>query len=112
MLATDDVQAIAIDSIFTPIRNVKYEIEDYRIEQKTDYEKLVIEIVTDGSIAPKEALKEAALILIQHLVLFSDVNKIMLETTDAEGIVEFDEEVLYMSYLLNTKMSDLNFTIR
>ncbi|MDD3189125.1 MAG: DNA-directed RNA polymerase subunit alpha [Fermentimonas sp.] len=112
MLATDDVQVIAVDSIFTPIRNVRFEVEDYRIEQKTDYEKLVIEIVTDGSIAPKEALKEAALILIQHLVLFSDDNKIMLETTDAEGIEEFDEEVLHMRQLLKRKLSDLNLSVR
>ena len=112
MLATDDVQTIAIDSIFTPIRNVKYEIEDYRIEQKTDYEKLIIEISTDGSIHPKEALKEASKILIQHFVLFSDDNKIMLETSDAENIEEFDEEVLHMRQLLKRKLSDLNLSVR
>ena len=112
MLASDDVQTIAIDSIYTPIRNVKYEIEDYRIEQKTDYEKLIIEISTDGSIQPKEALKEAAKILIQHFVLFSDDNKIMLETSDAESIEEFDEEVLHMRQLLKRKLSDLNLSVR
>jgi DNA-directed RNA polymerase subunit alpha len=111
-LSSDDVQTIAIDSIFTPIRNVKYEIEDYRIEQKTDYEKLIIEISTDGSIQPKEALKEAAKILIQHFVLFSDDNKIMLETSDAESIEEFDEEVLHMRQLLKRKLSDLNLSVR
>ncbi len=112
MLSTDDVQTIAIDSIYTPIRNVRYEIEDYRIEQKTDYEKLIIEISTDGSIQPKEALKEAAKILIQHFVLFSDDNKIMLETSDAESIEEFDEEVLHMRQLLKRKLSDLNLSVR
>jgi DNA-directed RNA polymerase subunit alpha len=112
MLSTDDVQTIAIDSIYTPIRNVRYEIEDYRIEQKTDYEKLIIEISTDGSVQPKEALKEAAKILIQHFVLFSDDNKIMLETSDAESIEEFDEEVLHMRQLLKRKLSDLNLSVR
>lgn len=112
MLNTEDVQAIAIDSIYTPIRNVKYEIEDYRIEQKTDYEKLIIEISTDGSIQPKEALREAAKILIQHFALFSDDNKIMLEAGDAEDIEEFDEEVLHMRQLLKRKLSDLNLSVR
>ena len=112
VLATDDVSAIAIDSIYTPIRNVKYEIENYRIEQKTDYEKLIIEIDTDGSIQPKDALKEAAKILIQHFVLFSDDNKIMIEATDAENIEEFDEEVLHMRQMLKRKLSDLNLSVR
>jgi DNA-directed RNA polymerase subunit alpha len=111
-LATDDVQVLFIDSIYTPIRNVKYAVEDYRIEQKTDYEKLVIEISTDGSIQPKEALKEAAKILIQHFVLFSDDNKIMLDTSDSESIEEFDEEVLHMRQLLKRKLSDLNLSVR
>jgi DNA-directed RNA polymerase subunit alpha len=93
MLPSDDVQTIAIDSIYTPIRNVKYEIENYRIEQKTDYEKLIIEVTTDGSIQPKDALKEAAKILIQHFALFSDEAKMMVETTGTENIEEFDEEV-------------------
>ena len=112
MLASEDVQTLAIDSIFTPIRNVKFEVEDYRIEQKTDYEKLIIEIITDGSVQPKEALKEAAKILIQHFVLFSDDNKIMLEANDAESIEEFDEEVLHMRQLLKRKLSDLNLSVR
>lgn len=112
LVAPDDVQTIAIDSIYTPIRNVKFEVEDYRIEQKTDYEKLTIEIITDGSIQPKEALKDAAKILIQHFVLFSDENKIMLETSDAESIEEFDEEVLHMRQLLKRKLSDLNLSVR
>lgn len=112
MLPSEDVNVIAIDSIYTPIRNVKYEIEDYRIEQKTDYEKLIIEISTDGSIQPKDALKEAAKILIQHFALFSDDNKIMLESGDAEDIEEFDEEVLHMRQLLKRKLSDLNLSVR
>lgn len=112
MLSSDDVNTIAIDSIYTPIRNVKYEIENYRIEQKTDYEKLLIEILTDGSIQPKDALKEAAKILIQHFALFSDDNKIMIEATDAENIEEFDEEVLHMRQMLKRKLSDLNLSVR
>ena len=112
MLSSDDVNTIAIDSIYTPIRNVKYEIENYRIEQKTDYEKLVIEISTDGSIQPKDALKDASKILIQHFVLFSDDNKIMIEATDAENIEEFDEEVLHMRQMLKRKLSDLNLSVR
>ena len=107
----DDVQVIAIDSIFTPIRNVKYEIENYRIEQKTDFEKLNLEIITDGSIHPKEALKEAAKILIHHFMLFSD-DKIMLETVDADNLEEFDEELLHMRQLLKRKLSDLNLSVR
>ncbi len=112
MLPSEDVQTIAIDSIFTPIRNVKYEIENYRIEQKTDYEKLIIEVTTDGSIQPKDALKEAAKILIQHFALFSDEAKIMVETTGTENIEEFDEEVLHMRQLLKRKLSDLNLSVR
>lgn len=111
-LLSDDVNTIAIDSIYTPIRNVKYEVEDYRIEQKTDYDKLTIEISTDGSIQPKEALKEAAKILIQHFALFSDDNKIMVEAGDAEDIEEFDEEVLHMRQLLKRKLADLNLSVR
>ena len=112
MLPAEDIQTIAIDSIYTPIRNVKYEVEDYRIEQKTDYEKLVIEIVTDGSIHPKEALKEAAKILIQHFALFSDEAKMMVETVSSDTIEEFDEEVLHMRQLLKRKLSDLNLSVR
>jgi DNA-directed RNA polymerase subunit alpha len=107
----DDLTAIAIDSIYTPIRNVKYAIENYRVEQKTDYEKLVIEIETDGSIHPKEALKEAAKILIHHFMLFSD-EKIHLEAVDTEANEEFDEEVLHMRQLLKTKLADMNLSVR
>jgi DNA-directed RNA polymerase subunit alpha len=106
-----DIQAIAIDSIFTPIRNVKYLIENFRVEQKTDYEKLVLEIATDGSIHPKEALKEAAKILIHHFMLFSD-EKIAIETSDTEGNEEFDEEVLHMRQLLKSKLSDMDLSVR
>ncbi len=107
----EDISLIAIDSIFTPIRNVKYSIENYRVEQKTDYEKLVIEIETDGSIHPKEALKEAAKILIHHFMLFSD-EKIHLEPTDTEANEEFDEEILHMRQLLKTKLADMNLSVR
>lgn len=106
-----DVNVIPIDSIYTPIRNVKYTVENFRVEQKTDYEKLVLEITTDGSIAPKEALKEAAKILIQHFALFSD-EKIMLDNVDGETNEEFDEEVLHMRQLLKTKLVDMNLSVR
>ena len=106
-----DVNVIAIDSIYTPIRNVKYSVEPYRVEQKTDYDKLVIEITTDGSIHPKDALKEAAKILIYHFMLFSD-EKITLENNDVEGNQEFDEEVLHMRQLLKTKLVDMNLSVR
>lgn len=108
---SDDVNVIAIDSIYTPIRNVKYSIENYRVEQKTDYEKLVIEISTDGSIHPKEALKEAAKILIHHFMLFSD-EKILLEQTEIDGNEEFDEEILHMRQLLKSKLVDMNLSVR
>ena len=110
-LLEEDVQLITIDSVFTPIRNVKYDVENYRIEQKTDYEKLNLEIITDGSIHPKDALKEAAKILIHHFMLFSD-DKIMLETIDADNLEEFDEELLHMRQLLKRKLSDLNLSVR
>ena len=106
-----DVNVIPIDSIYTPIRNVKYQVENYRVEQKTDYEKLVLEITTDGSIHPKEALKEAAKILIYHFMLFSD-EKITLENNDADGNEEFDEEVLHMRQLLKTKLVDMDLSVR
>ncbi len=93
---------IAIDAIFTPIRNVKYSVENYRVEQKTDYEKLLFEIETDGSIHPKDALKEAAKILIYHFMLFSD-EKITLDSDDKMANEEFDEEVLHMRQLLKDK---------
>ncbi len=107
----DDVNVIPIDSIYTPIRNVKYAVENFRVEQKTDYEKLILEITTDGSIHPKEALKEAAKILIYHFMLFSD-EKITLETNDADGNEEFDEEVLHMRQLLKTKLVDMDLSVR
>ena len=110
-LLEEDVQLITIDSVFTPIRNVRYDVENYRIEQKTDYEKLNLESVTDGSIHPKDALKEAAKILIHHFMLFSD-DKIMLETIDADNLEEFDEELLHMRQLLKRKLSDLNLSVR
>ena len=106
-----DVNVLAIDSIYTPIRNVKYSVEPYRVEQKTDYDKLVLEITTDGSIHPKDALKEAAKILIYHFMLFSD-EKITLENTESEGNQEFDEEVLHMRQLLKTKLVDMNLSVR
>jgi len=102
---------IAIDSIFTPIKNVKFSVENYRVEQKTDYEKLIIEIQTDGSIHPKDALKEAAKILIYHFMLFSD-EKITLNTDEKFANEEFDEEVLHMRQLLKTKLVDLDLSVR
>jgi len=102
---------IPIDSIFTPIKNVKYAVENYRVEQKTDYEKLVLEITTDGSIHPKDALKEAAKILIYHFMLFSD-EKITLDTDEKFANEEFDEEVLHMRQLLKTKLVDMDLSVR
>ena len=106
-----DINEIAIDSIYTPIRNVKFAVENYRVQQKTDYEKLVLEITTDGSIHPKDALKEAAKILIYHFTLFSD-EKITLENNDLDGNEEFDEEVLRMRQLLKTKLVDMDLSVR
>ena len=102
---------VPIDSIHTPIRNVKYSVENYRVEQKTDYEKLLLEIVYDGSIHPKDALKEAAKILIYHFMLFSD-EKITLETEDKYDSEEFDEEVLHMRQMLKQKLVDLDLSVR
>ncbi len=102
---------IAIDSIFTPVRNVKYSIENYRVEQKTDYEKLILEITTDGSIHPKDALKEAAKILIYHFMLFSE-DKITIDYEDKMANEEFDEEILHMRQLLKTKLVDLDLSVR
>jgi DNA-directed RNA polymerase subunit alpha len=109
--ADSEFGIIAIDSIFTPIRNVKYAVENYRVEQKTDYEKLLLEIETDGSIHPKDALKEAAKILIYHFMLFSD-EKITLDSDDKMANEEFDEEVLHMRQLLKTKLVDLDLSVR
>jgi DNA-directed RNA polymerase subunit alpha len=102
---------IAIDSIFTPIKNVKYHIEDFRVEQKTDYEKLVFEVKTDGSIHPEEALKEASKIMIRHLVLFSDES--ILEDTQVQSQKnEVDENMLHMRKILKTSLSDLDLSVR
>jgi DNA-directed RNA polymerase subunit alpha len=102
---------IPVDSIFTPIRNVKYSVENYRVEQKTDYEKLLIDIVTDGSIHPKDALKEAAKILIQHFMLFSD-ERITLDAEEKNTESEFDEASLHMRQLLKTKLVDMDLSVR
>jgi DNA-directed RNA polymerase subunit alpha len=107
----EEIGPIAIDSIFTPIVNVQYAIENYRVEQKTDFEKLVIDVQTDGSILPKEALKESAKILIQHFALFSD-EKITLDTEEKAQTEEFDEESLHMRQLLKTKLVDLDLSVR
>jgi DNA-directed RNA polymerase subunit alpha len=102
---------ISIDSIFTPIVNVQYTIENYRVEQKTDYEKLVFNIKTDGSIHPKEALKEAAKILIHHFMLFSD-ERITLDSEIKAESEEFDETSLHMRQLLKTKLVDMDLSVR
>ncbi len=111
LLSGADLNEIAIDSIYTPIKNVKYSVENYRVEQKTDYEKLVMEVTTDGSIMPKEALKEAAKILIQHFMMFSD-EKITLEAPQEDTPEEFDEEVLHMRQLLKSKLVDMDLSVR
>ena len=110
-VSAEDVNVLAIDSIYTPIKNVKYSIENFRVDQKTDYDKLIIEITTNGSILPKDALKEAAKILIYHFMLFSD-EKITLETNDSNGNEEFDEEVLHMRQLLKSKLVDMDLSVR
>lgn len=102
---------IFIDSIFTPIRNVKFTVENYRVEQKTDYEKLILEINGDGSITPKNALQEAAKILIHHFMLFSD-EKISLETEIKKESEDFDESSLHMRQLLKTKLVDMDLSVR
>lgn len=109
--ADAEIGLVAVDSVFTPIKNVKYSIENYRVEQKTDYEKLLIEIKTDGSIHPKDAMKEAAKILIQHFMLFSD-DKMTLDSDEKLENEEFDEEVLHMRQLLKTKLVDLDLSVR
>jgi len=107
----EEINTLPIDSIYTPIRNVKYAVDDYRVEQKTDYERLTIEVTTDGSIFPKEALKEAARILIQHFMLFSD-EKITIENTELDDAENFDEEVLRMRQLLKQQLVDQNLSVR
>lgn len=106
-----NVGVIPIDSIHTPIKNVKYNIENYRVGQKTDYEKLVFEITTDGSIHPKDALTEAAKILIHHFMLFSD-ERITIETEEKSAVEDFDEDSLHMRQLLKTKLVDMDLSVR
>ena len=106
-----EIGIIPIDAIFTPIRNVKYDPQPYRVEQKTDYENLILEITTDGSIHPKEALKEAASILIHHFALFSD-ELITIPTTSNNADDTFDEGVLHMRQLLKTRLTDLALSVR
>ena len=105
------VGTIAIDSIFTPIRNVKFSVENFRVEQKTDYEKLLVEIQGDGSITPKNALQEAAKILIHHFMLFSD-ERITLEQEAKKETEEFDESSMHMRQLLKTKLVDMDLSVR
>ncbi|HCP41604.1 MAG TPA: DNA-directed RNA polymerase subunit alpha, partial [Cryomorphaceae bacterium] len=105
------IGTIALDSIYTPIKNVKYSIENYRVEQKTDFEKLVMEIETDGSILPKDALTEAAKILIHHFMLFSD-ERISLEDEESAETESYDEEALHMRQLLKTKLHDMDLSVR
>lgn len=107
----DDIDTIAIDSTYTPIKNVKYTVENFRVDQKTDYDKLTLEITTNGSILPKDALKEAAKILIYHFMLFSD-EKITLETQETDNNEVFDEEVLHMRQLLKSKLVDMDLSVR
>ncbi|MDD4759229.1 MAG: DNA-directed RNA polymerase subunit alpha [Bacteroidaceae bacterium] len=105
------VNMLPIDSIYTPIRSVKYTVDDYRVDQKTDYDRLTIEVTTDGSIHPKEALKEAAKILIYHFMLFSE-DKITIENSEEDVHEEFDEESLRMRQLLKTKLVDMDLSVR
>ncbi|WP_257658444.1 DNA-directed RNA polymerase subunit alpha [Parapedobacter lycopersici] len=110
-VADGPVGLIAVDSIFTPIKNVKYTIENFRVEQKTDYEKLLLDITTDGSIHPEDALKDAARILIQHFMLFSDEN-MLLESQAKEETKVVDEEILHMRKILKTELVDLDLSVR
>ncbi|WP_298119801.1 DNA-directed RNA polymerase subunit alpha [Flavobacterium sp.] len=105
------IGTIFTDSIFTPVKNVKYAIENFRVEQKTDYEKLVFEIKTDGSINPKDALTEAAKVLIHHFMLFSD-ERITLEADEIAQTDSYDEESLHMRQLLKTKLVDMDLSVR
>ena len=111
MLTGTDPAIIAVDSIYTPIKNVKYAVENFRVEQKTDYEKLVLEVITDGSIHPLEALKEAAKILIQHFLLFSD-EKITIEAPVENEADDFDEDALKVRQLLKTRLADMDLSVR
>ena len=105
------IGTIFTDSIFTPIKNVKYSVENFRVEQKTDYEKLVFEIMTDGSINPQDALTDAARILIHHFMLFSD-ERITLEADEIAKTETYDEESLHMRQLLKTKLIDMDLSVR
>jgi DNA-directed RNA polymerase subunit alpha len=105
------IGTIFMDSVFTPIKNVKYSIEDFRVEQKTDYEKLIFEIVTDGSIEPKDALTEGARVLIHHFMLFSD-ERITLEADEIAQTETYDEESLHMRQLLKTRLIDMDLSVR
>ena len=109
--ASAPIGTIAIDSVYTPIKNVKYSIENFRVEQKTDYEKLIFEITTDGSIHPKDALTEAAKTLIHHFMLFSD-ERITLEADEIAQAEVYDEESLHMRQLLKTKLIDMDLSVR
>lgn len=109
--ATATVGTVAMDAIYTPIKNVKYSVENFRVEQKTDYEKLIFEIETDGSIHPQDALTEAAKILIQHFMLFADDN-VSFETADTESGNDFDEDTLHMRQLLKSKLVDMELSVR
>ena len=106
-----ELGVISIDSVFTPVKNVKYSVENYRVEQKTDYEKLIFEINTDGSIHPKDALTEAAKTLIHHFLLFSD-ERITLEADEIAQAETYDEESLHMRQLLKTKLIDMDLSVR
>ena len=106
------IGTIPVDAIYTPIKNVNWSVENWRVEQKTDYEKLVLEIVTDGSITPNIALQEAANILIYHFKLFTDDKKLSLESTIESESKELDEESLHMRHLLLTKLSDMGLSVR
>ena len=110
-MADEEFGVIPVDAIHTPVRNVKFFVENFRVEQKTDYEKLILEITTDGSIHPKDALKEAAKILIYHFMLFSD-EKITLDTEEKVAGEEFDEEILHMRQLLKSKLVDMDLSVR
>ena len=109
--ASAQLGTIFVDSIFTPIKNVKYHVEDFRVEQKTDYEKLVFDIVSDGSITPQDALTDAARILIHHFMLFSD-ERITLEADEIAKTETYDEESLHMRQLLKTKLIDMDLSVR
>ena len=109
--AEADLGTIALDSIYTPIKNVRYSVDNFRVEQKTDFEKLIIDITTDGSIHPQEALTDAANILIQHFRLFSD-DAIEADIVEIKEVETYDEEILHMRQLLKTKLTDMDLSVR